>query len=64
MEDKNIEIILFWETGVWKSSLGNFLLCREVFKNNHGKPKTIELGRNNYITIIKTLRCLNYNYDN
>ena len=69
MEDKNIEIILFGECCVGKSSLGNFLLGKKVFKldyeNNH-RPKTIELGRNNDISIIETFGFFEYNcdYDN
>ena len=32
MEDNNIEIILIGETGVGKSSLGNFLFGKKVFE--------------------------------
>ena len=57
MEDNNIEIILIGETGVGKSSLGNFLFGKKVFEISD-KPylgkKNIELKNINDLTIIDT----------
>lgn len=54
MEDNNIEIILIGQTGVGKSSLGNFLLGKKVFDESYSRTENIELKNFNGLTIIDT----------
>ena len=70
MEDNNIEIILIGQTGVGKSSLGNFLLGKKVFEISDEpywkkKKKNIELKNINGLVIIDTPGIDNsYEYNN
>ena len=57
MEDNNIEIILIGESGVGKSSLGNFLFGKKVFEiyaKSFSLIENIELKNINGLTIIDT----------
>ena len=57
MADNNVEIILIGETGVDKSSLGNFILDKKVFEisdNPYCEVQNIELKNINCLTMIDT----------
>ena len=57
MADNNVEIILIGETGVDKSSLGNFILGKKVFETSNNpccETLNIELKNVNCLTIIDT----------
>ena len=57
MADNNVEIILIGETGVDKSSLGNFILGKKVFEtsdNPYCEVQNIELKNINCLTMIDT----------
>jgi len=68
MEDNNIEIILIGQTGVGKSSLGNFLFGKKVFEISdepYWRKKNIELKNINGLVIIDTPGINNsYEYNN